>query len=178
MLMMPAVQRDALGGHPGGAPGADGALEVADHGDEDVDGHDDEREALEPVRLADSAPRVLDGHEADTADGGRVELRVVEPAVHVHVRGVVERPLLADAGADGNGDEVRRQRDGQHDEAEHAACLRAARHFVDEDQPDEHDGPAEPLVQGVLPVDLEQHDTLLLQGTLRTGRLPACCFFR
>ena len=38
--------------------------------------------------------------------------------------------------------------------------------------------PMNTMAQGVLPVDLEQHDTLLLQGTLRTGRLPACCFFR
>ena len=51
----------------------DGRFEVGGAGDEDVDGHDDEREGLEPVLGAD-APFVLDHHEANTPGRGRVQL--------------------------------------------------------------------------------------------------------
>ena len=71
-VMPAAVQGDAFRGHPRGAERAHGAFEVADHGNQDVDGHDHEREALEPFGFADLAPLVFECHEADAACGGRI----------------------------------------------------------------------------------------------------------
>ena len=155
-----AVQGDAFRGHPRGAERAHGALEVADHGDQDVDGHDHEREALEPVGVAQLAPVILQDHEADASGGCRVELRVVEPAVHVQVRRVVQRPVGTGGGADVDGDEVGGQDGGDHQKAGDAAGLRASRDLVEPDEGQKNHHPSDPLVDGGVAVDLEQHDDL------------------
>ena len=156
------VEGHAFSGDPGGAPAADGGFEVRDHGDEDVDGHDHEREALEPVGFADRAPLVFEGHKADAADGGRVELGVVEPAGHVHVGRVVECPVGAHCGGGVDGDEV----DGQHsrddEEGDDAAGFGATSQFIGANKAAEDEYPANPLVDGVVAVDLKQHERSFL----------------
>ena len=150
-----AVERDALGGNPRGAEGAEGALEVAHHGDEDVDGHDDEGEGLEPMRAADLAPGVLQHHEADAAGGGGVHLGVVEPAVHVGVGGVVHGPLGTGRRTDLHGQAVDGHGAADAEEHEDAAGLGAAGEFVQQDERDEHHRQAEPLEAGVRAVHVE-----------------------
>ena len=150
-----AVERDAFGGHPGGAPSAKRALEVAHHGDEDVDGHDDEGEGLEPVGAADLAPGVLEHHEADAAGGGGIHLGIVEPAVHVGVGGVGKRPFGAGRRADLHGEAVDGHGAAHAEEHEASAELGAAGELVQQDEQDEHNGQAEPLVERVGTVHIE-----------------------
>ena len=156
-----AVQPHVLGGQPPavaellqghGAP--DAGLEVAGHGDENVDGHNGKGEHLEPLRLAD-APLVLEHHEADAPGGGGVQLGIVEPAVHVAIGLVVQGPLRPGVCADGNGDEIHRQHGGQHQKADDAAGLGAAGELVGQHQPGKHQHKAQQLVQGGLAIDLE-----------------------
>ena len=151
------VQGHAFGGDPRGAPAADGGFEVGHYGNEDVDGHDHEREALEPVRFADGSPLVFEGHETDAADGGRVQLGIVEPAGHVYVGRVVEGPVGTHGGGRVDGDEV----DGQHgrydEEGDNATGFGAAGQFVGADKTAEDEYPSDPLVDGVVAVDLKQH---------------------
>ena len=132
----------------------DGGLKVAGHGDENVDGHDGKGEHLEPLRLAD-APLVLEHHEADAPGGGGVQLGIVEPAVHIGVGLVVQGPFRAGPCADGDGDEIHRQRSGQHQKADDAAGFGAAGEFVGQHQPGKHQHKAQQLVQGGLAIDLE-----------------------
>ena len=152
-----AHKGDAFRGDPGGSEGAESALKVGDHGDQDVDGDDGERECLKPLGLAQLAPAVLEHHEANAARCGGVELGVVEPTVHMHVSGVVKRPLHAHAGAHVDADEIDGQRGGQRQEAENASGLRAARDLVGQDQAHEYRDPTQPLEHGGLAIYLEQH---------------------
>ena len=156
-----AIEPDILRGEPPAVAellhrdgAADAGLEVARHGDQDVDGDDGEGEHLEPIRLAD-APLILEHHEADAPGGGGVELGIVEPTVHVGVSLVVERPLRAIVRADVDRDEVHRQHGGQHQKADDAAGLAAAGKFVGKDQSREHQHEAEELVQGGFAIELE-----------------------
>ena len=75
-------------------PSLDGSLKVRSHRNQDVDSHNHEREALEPVLLA-YAPAVLDHHEAYTSRKGGIELGIMEPAVHIDIGLVLESPLCA-----------------------------------------------------------------------------------
>ena len=152
-----AVQRDAFAGNPRGAEGAHGAFEVAHYGDQDVNSHDDEWEALEPFGLAERSPVILQNKEADAARGCGVKLGIVEPAVHVEIRGVVERPLGARGSSRVNRDEVCGKNSWNHQEARDAADFRASRDFVEPDKGEEYDDPSNPLVYSGVAVNVEQH---------------------
>ena len=154
---MPAtVQPHAFTGEPPFVPAHDSALEIRDHGDEDVDGHDDEREGLEPMFGAD-APFVLDHHEADTAGKGGVQLGIMEPAVHVQVSLIFEGPGCSGAGTDGDGYEIAGEQDGNDEESDDAAQFGTAGELIEEDEACEYDKQHSPLSQGVSPIDLEKH---------------------
>ena len=99
--IMPAtVQYHAFGGYPARTPGTESALEIRCHSDQDIDGHDDERECLEPVRTAHLAPRILQHHEADAPRCSRIDLRVMEPAIHIRMGRVVQCPFGTHGSAD------------------------------------------------------------------------------
>ena len=171
--VVPATDlRDALGGDPrdgvGAAGGEEvrGALEVRDDGDQDVDRDDHEREGAEPLGLAEGAPLVLDDHEADAAGEGGVDLGVVEPAVLVDVRGVVDGPVLALRHADGDGDAVDGHRDRSGAEDDEAADLGAAGELVEQDEADEDQHPAQELEWEVDAV-VKQHFGFLPFGAYR-----------
>ena len=156
-----AVQPHVFGGQPPAVAellqsrgAVDGGLKVAGHGDENVDGHDGKGEHLEPFGLAD-APLVLEHHEADAPGGGGIELGIVEPAVHIGVGLVVQGPFRAGPCADGDGDEIHRQRSGQHQKADDAAGFGAAGEFVGQYQPGKHQHKAQKLIHGGFAVDLE-----------------------
>ena len=162
-----AIQRHAFGGNPRGTPGANGGFEVGDHGDENVDGHDHEREAFEPLGLADLAPLVFERHEANAARGGSIQFGIVEPAGHMNVGRVVERPLGAHSGGRVNGDEVDGQ-NGRHDqERDHATGFGAAGQLIGTDEAAEYEDPADPLVYGGVAIDLEQHRFSFLSTHMR-----------
>ncbi len=97
-----AHEDDALGGHPGGAEGTHGALEIRGNRDEDVDGDDGKGEHLESLAAAEFAPAVLEHHEADAAGGRGVEFGIVEPAAHMQIRGNVAMRMLMATMAKGN----------------------------------------------------------------------------
>lgn len=81
----------------------------------------------------------------------------MEPAAHVQIRGIVESPLHAHAGAHINRDEVHREHGGNAEETHDAAGFRAACDFVGGDQAHEDHDPAKPLIHGVFAIHLEQH---------------------
>ena len=151
-----AVEPHALGGippaaaHDGSAAGChrlcalDGGLHIGEVGDQDVDGHDDEGEGLEPLVLA-QAFLVLEHHKADAAGAGGVQLCVVEPAVHVLVGLVVQRPGLAHSRAHGDGDEIGRQSPQHHTEDCNAALLGLPCDLVGDDQAREYQNPPQDL---------------------------------
>ena len=171
--VVPAAEEPhALAAEPPLVPAHDGALEVGDHGDEDVDGHDDEGEGLEPVLGAD-APFVLDHHEADAAGEGGVELGVVEPAVHVDVGLVVHGPFGTAVGSDGDGHEVDRQQYRYDEEGDGTAQLGAARKLVPEDQACQHHQQHPPLCKGISPINLEKHRFVFLVDILLMPFLTA-----
>ena len=149
--------------HGGGT--LDGGLKVAGHGNENVDGHNEEGEDLEPFRLAD-APLVLEHHEADAAGGGGVELGIVEPAVHVKVGGVVQRPLGTHGGSHIDGHKVHRQRGGQNQKEENTALFRPAGDLVGENQSRKYQQPAQKLEPCPFAVDLKQHSNLSYSSTV------------
>ena len=152
-----AVQPDVFAGQPPAVHGKgalNGGLKVTAHGDENIDGNDDKGEGLEPVLLAD-APLILDHHEADAADGGGIELGIVEPAVHVQIGGVIHCPACAHGSAHGHSDEVHRQCPRQSQEEENAALFGAPGNLVGENQPQEHQQPAQQLVARFVSVDLK-----------------------
>ena len=156
-----AVLPNAFGGKPPFVPAHRGALEVGNAGNQDVNGHDDERERLEPM-LGTDAPFVLDHHKADTSSGGGIELGVVEPALHIDVGLVFQRPLRAVAHAHGNREEVGRQGDGDDQEGEDAAELGATGELVEQDETHEDDEQHSPLSQGISPINLEKHSGFIL----------------
>ena len=154
-----AIKPHAFRGEPPLVPAHKGGLEVGGHGDEDVDGHDDEGERFEPVFGAD-APFVLDHHKADAAGERGVELGVVEPAVHIDVRLVGECPLGSGAGSDGDGHEIDRQDDRDDEKGDDAAGFGATGKLVEQDETHEDDEQHPPLGQGISPINLEKHNTL------------------
>ena len=133
-----AVKQDALVGDEARIPGDDGALEVASHSNQDVDGHDHEREHLEPVGTSHLRPAVFEHHEADAASRRRVHFRVVEPSTHGCVRGVVERPFGAHGGTDLDSDAIDGHRAAYAEEEENSSGLPAASHLVEQDECNEH----------------------------------------
>ena len=156
-----AVQPNVLAGEPPAVSGlsqghcaADAGFKIAAHGDEDIDGDDDERKNLEPLRLS-YAPFILQHHKPDAARGGGVQLGVVEPAVHMRVGGVVQRPLRAHGRARVNGDKIYRQCGGKRQEEEDTALFGAAGQFVGRDEAHKDESPAQKLEAGVFAVDLK-----------------------
>lgn len=120
-------------------------------------GHEREWEAFGPFGLADLAPLVFERHEANAARGGSIQFGIVEPAGHMNVGRVVERPLGAHSGGRVNGDEVDGQ-NGRHDqERDHATGFGAAGQLIGTDEAAEYEDPADPLVYGGVAIDLEQH---------------------
>ena len=155
-----AILPYALGGEPPLVPAIDGALEVGYAGDENVDCDDDERERLEPVLCTDT-PFVLDHHEADAPCGSRVELGIMEPALHVDMGLVLKRPLRAAAYSEPDGKEV--DGEGQRDYEEHrdAAEFCTACEFIEEDEAQkdhqQHPPLSEGASSGLHSINLEEH---------------------
>ena len=156
-----AVEPHVLAGQPPavavllhGDSTLDGGFKVAGYRNENVDGHNQEGEDLEPLRLAD-APLVLKHHKANTAGRGGVELGVVEPAVHVQVGGIVQRPLSAHGCAHINGYEVDGQRPGQNQEKEDTALFCPSGDLIGENQTQKYQQPAQKLETGPFAVDLK-----------------------
>ena len=111
--------------------------------------------------LGTDAPFVFDHHKADTSGGSGIELGVVEPALHIDVGLVLQRPLRTVAHAHGNGEEVGRQGDGDDQEGEDAAELGATGELVEQDETHKDDEQHPPLGQGVSPINLEKHNTII-----------------
>ena len=107
--------------------------------------------------LGADAPLVLDHHEADAPRGGGVELGIVEPAVHVDVGLVVQRPLGSRTGSDGNGHEVDRKQYRDNKKGDGTSHLGATGEFVPENQACKDDKQHSPLNKGISPVNLEKH---------------------
>ena len=121
----------------------------------DVDGHDDEREGLEPVLCADT-PFVLDHHEADTAGESRIELGIVEPAVHVNVGLVLKSPACATAYADCYGHKVDGEGQRNDKERDDAAEFGTTGEFIEEDKAQQDHDEHTPLCEGVRSPNLEK----------------------
>ncbi len=127
---MPAtILPNAFGGEPPLVPSHHCALEVGDACNQDVDGHDDEREWLEPVFGA-NAPFVLDHHKADTSGCCCIKLGVVEPSLHVDMGLVFQRPLCSVADAKPDGEEIGCQSNGDNQKCKDAAELGATGKLV------------------------------------------------
>ena len=161
-----AVHPDVLIGQPPVGAGRrivgqalDGGLQVRGHGDEDVDGDDEERVDFEPFLFAD-APLVLEQDETDTAEVGGIELRIVEPPVHIHVGLGVQGPFrpLADPHLDG--DEVYRQEDRQTDKNGKASGLGPSGDLIEENEREDMEEHDAPLPQRPVSIDLEKHKTI------------------
>ena len=100
---------------------------------------------------------ILQNKEADAACGCGVKLGIVEPAVHVEIRGVVERPLGTRGGSRVNRDEVCGKNSWNHQEARDAADFRASCDFVEPDEGQKHDDPSNPLIYSVVAINVKQH---------------------
>ena len=81
----------------------------------------------------------------------------MEPALHIDVGLVLQRPLLTGPDAEPDGEEVNGegQRDGQ--ERDNAAGLGPAGEFIQEDKAEKNDQQHPPLGESVFAVDLEKH---------------------
>ena len=141
-------------GSTAGTDALNGRLKVAGHSDQNVNGHNDKGEHLEPLGLAD-APLVLKHHKANAPCGGSIQLGIMEPAVHVDHRIVINRPVNTLCGRHIDDDKVHAQCSRKHQEKENAACLGAAGDFVSQHQPGEDQCPAQQLPQRSIAVDLE-----------------------
>ena len=85
----------------------------------------------------------------------------MEPAVHVQVGGVIQRPLSPHRGSHSHRNEVDRQACRQNQEAEDAALLGTAGQLIDKNEPHKNQQPSEQLPAGVFAVDLKQHTKFL-----------------
>ncbi len=85
----------------------------------------------------------------------------MEPAVHVDMRLVVNRPFSSGACSDGDGHEIDRQDDGDDEKGDDAAGFGATGELVEQDETHEDDEQHPPLGQGVSPINLEKHNTYI-----------------
>ena len=154
-----AVKEHALIGGPPRAGKVAGDLERGKRGfeignvrDHYIRGDDEPGEPLEPFFLA-YAPFILDHHEADAADRRGIELKVMEPAVHIGDGGIFLSPEEPDV----REDVIDRQRKRNGDEYQYPAELAFAADLIEQDQPRKHQAPPQYLPQICY---LKYHDTL------------------
>ena len=152
-----AILPDAFGGQPPLVPAHHGALKVRDAGDEDVDGDNHEREGLEPM-LGTDAPLVLDHHETDTPGRSGIQFGIVEPALHIDMRLVFQRPLRSGTDSQPDGEEIDGQRQRDDQERDDTASLGAAGKLIKKDQAQQDHDQHAPLSEGVLSINLEKHN--------------------
>ena len=89
----------------------------------------------------------------------------MEPAGHVHVGRVGQRPFGAGGSGYIDGDEIDGQ-DRRNDQERHdTAGLGAAGQLIGTDQAAEDKDPADPLIYGGVAIDLEQHRFSFHSGT-------------
>ena len=151
------IQPDIFAGQPpavGRKGTLDAGFEVADHSNQNIGGHDQEGEHLEPIRFADG-PLVFQHHKADAAQCRGIELEIMEPAVHVDIGGIIQRPLGTHSSAYINGDKVNSQTCGQNQEAGNAAPFCPACKFIGESQTHKYHQPAKKLETGGFAINLE-----------------------
>ena len=79
----------------------------------------------------------------------------MEPAVHVDIGGIIQRPLGTHSSAYINGDKVNSQTCGQNQEAGNAAPFCPACKFIGENQTHKYHQPAKKLEAGGFAINLE-----------------------
>ena len=155
--MPSTIEPDLLRRKIPAVPSLDGGFEIGSDGNEDVNGYDDEWERLEPVLLTDT-PLVLDHHEANAPGESGIEFRIMEPAVHIEIGLVVERPFST--GRDPNldcdevGSESQRKREEHHGSAEFCPPCK----FVEKYESDEDSEHGNPLIDSHISINMEQHN--------------------
>ena len=120
-------------------------LEVRNHGNQNVDGHNHKRESAEPVRATQLAPLVLDDHKANAAGKRGVYLGIVEPTALIDVRGIGKRLLRTLRDANANGNAVDGYEDGESRKEDESADFAAALDLVAHDETHEQKNPAKSL---------------------------------
>ena len=144
--MPAAVQSNTFCCNPCGSECPKCAFKIARNSDQNIDRNDDKREHLEPMGASDLSPRVLDRHEADTSGQCRIYLGVMEPAVHLGMGRIGERPLHSHSGANLNDQTIDRHSTRHAEEEKHTASFCAARYLIQKDQSNENHCQTEPLI--------------------------------
>ena len=88
---------------------ADRGFKIRCYCDQDIDCYNNKREYFEPVCFSQFSPVVLQDHKSDTACGCRIQFRIMEPAVHMYVSIIVQRPFRTGCRTDIDGNKVHRQ---------------------------------------------------------------------
>ena len=142
-------------------PGPSCGYEIRCASDEDVNRHDDKRERFEPAFGTDT-PLVLNHHKTDTAGQGCVQLSIVEPTLHVHVRLVGQRPLSAHADTDSDGYEIDGKCQGHSKERDSTAQFGTTCKLVPKNQSTEDCEQHDPLDQAVFAINFKKHSFLMI----------------
>ena len=107
--------------------------------------------------LSQASPVVFEDHEPDTPGQGRIELGIVEPAVHMHIGLVIQSPLRPLCRSHIDGDKIDGQRRRNRKKTDAPSRLRAARKLVHEDQPRKNHDPAKDLPNCPSVINLKNH---------------------
>ena len=151
----------------------DCGLEIGSHCNEYVDGHDNEREWLEPVLLA-YAPAVFDHHEADAAGQRSIELGIMEPAVHIQIGLIVQSPFGSHRSADLYGYEIdgKCQRHRKEGYATSEFC--PAGKLIEKNQAQKDPEHGKPLIDCHISINMEKHRFIGL--VLLNAKIVDLCF--